>query len=283
MWVILVPVANRPESAASLGVTFALADKLNGVVLGTHIRTHRGDKAELPDDTSLAQTGSDWDVSDSDAEASFVGAEDLFKAKAADAGFDMHKHAVTHERCAVWQERVGTPQYIMPIIGPACDMAVVSRPATKQSKKARAFMLEAIMRTQRPVLILPASGEAPSLDHIAIGWNRSPEASRALHACLPVLKTANAVTFITAGNEHDFGPSTKEMTQYLKWHGIAAQHHHQSGPDGTECLVKAYETVGANMLMLGAYSQSRWRQRLFGGTSETLLAQTDIPLLMMHS
>ncbi|MEM9878306.1 MAG: universal stress protein [Pseudomonadota bacterium] len=282
MWVILVPVANRPESAAALEVTFGLAETLQGVVLGTHIRTHRGDKAALPS-ASLADTGADWETDDAEANTALTGAADLFRAKAEAAGFELHKHAVKHQRCAVWQERVGTPEYVMPIIGPACDMAVVSRPASRQSKRARAFMLEAIMRTQRPVLILPASGQAPPLDHIAIGWNRSPEASRALHAALPVLKTAKAVTFITAGNEHDLGPSTKEMTQYLKWHGIDAQHHHQSGPDGTVCLIKAYSDIGADVLLLGAYSQSRWRQRLFGGTSESLLIEGDMPLLMMHS
>lgn len=282
MWVILVPVANRPECAAALDVSFEMASRLKGSVVGIHIRTHRGDKTQVVVDTVDDET-EDWTRNDVDAGQAMVDASDLFAKKAAQASFTLSKHPVNTEQTANWQERVGTPEFVMPIIGPASDMVVVSRPATKESKKARAFMLQAVMRSHRPVLILPRGGEAPALDHIAVGWNYSPEASRALHANLPVLKTAKSVTLITAGNEHDLGPSTREMTQYLKWHGIDAKHHHQSGPDSKECLIKAYEASGADMLMIGAYSQSRWRQRLFGGTSEYLLTQTDIPLLMMHS
>lgn len=282
MWVILVPVANRPECAVALDVSFSLAARLNGTVVGAHIRTHRGDKTEVPVET-VDDTTEDWTTDDANAGQALVGASDLFAKKAEEAGFALAKHASHSERTAYWQERVGTPEYVMPIIGPASDMLVVSRPATKDSKKARAFMLQAVMRSHRPVLILPHGGGAPALDHIAVGWNYSPEASRALHANLPVLKAAKSVTFITAGNDRDLGPSTKEMTQYLKWHGVDAHHHHEGGTDSKECLLKAYEASGADMLMIGAYSQSRWRQRLFGGTSEYLLTQTDIPLLMMHS
>ncbi|MEM7569889.1 MAG: universal stress protein, partial [Pseudomonadota bacterium] len=111
----------------------------------------------------------------------------------------------------------------------------------------------------------------------------SPEAARALHAALPVLQTAQKITFITAGNSHDLVPSFGEISNYLVMHGIEATRHHQGGADSSEALLKAYEDVGADTLLTGAYSQSRWRERLFGGTTETLLRDTDIPVLMLHS
>lgn len=281
MWVILVPVANRPECAVALDVSFSLAKRLKGAVLGTHIRSHRGDKTAIP--TDALEEVDDWAVDDDTAGKALVDASDLFTYEAKKAGFEVHKKPAEGDNIAHWTERVGTPEFVMPIIGPACDMVVVSRPATKASKKARTFMLQALMRSHQPVLILPRAGTAPALDHIAVGWNYSPEAARALHANLPVLKSAKNVTFITAGNDRDLGPSTNEMKQYLAWHGIEAKHLHQGGSDSKESLVEGFRASRADTLLIGAYSQSRWRQRLFGGTSEYLLTETDIPLLMMHS
>lgn len=281
MWVILVPVANRPECAIALDVSFSLAKRLNGSVLGAHIRSHKGDKTAIP--TDALEQSEEWAIDDDAAGKALVDASDLFAHEAAEAGFSVHKKPSTAPTSALWTERVGTPEFVMPIIGPAADMVVVSRPATKVSKKARKFMLQALMRSHRPVLILPRAGTAPALDHIAIGWNCSPEAARSVHANLPVLKSAKSITFVTAGNDKDLGPSTHEMTEYLAWHGIEAQHHHEGGSDSKESLVKGFEATGADTLLIGAYSQSRWRQRLFGGTSEYLLTETDLPLLMMHS
>ncbi|MEO0411180.1 MAG: universal stress protein [Pseudomonadota bacterium] len=283
MWVILVPVANRPESAAALETSFNLAQRLGGSVLGAHIRPHRGDKTAIPDD-AMIQDDDSWTMAEGDAATLSVEASDLFSERAKAAGFSVLKKASRNdEKAAYWQERVGTPQYVMPILGPASDMVVVSRPARKESKKARTFMLQAIMRSHRPVLVLPKDNSCPALDHIAIGWNCSPEAARALHAALPVIKSAKKITFITAGNSHDLGPSFGEMSNYLTMHGVEAERHHEGGADSTDALLKAYDTVGADTLLTGAYSQSRWRERLFGGTTERLLHETDIPLLMLHS
>ncbi|MEM9880924.1 MAG: universal stress protein [Pseudomonadota bacterium] len=283
MWVILVPVANRPECAAALETSFTLSDKLHGAVLGVHIRAHRDEQTEMPDDAMLPDSGG-WTLDDADVETISVEASGLFASKAQAHGYAVHKRACKGEtKKAYWHERVGTPQYVMPVLGPASDMLVVSRPQRRESKKAEAFMLQAILRSHRPVLVLPKDNHCPKLDHVAIGWNCSPEAARALHACLPVLKSAQNVTFITAGNSRDLGPSFNEMKNYLLMHGIDAERHHQGGPDSTDALLKAYDNVGADTLLTGAYSQSRWRERLFGGTTETLLRDTNIPVLMLHS
>lgn len=282
MWVILVPVANRPECAVALDVSFSLAKRMKGTVIGAHIRTHRGDETAL-DASEIEDSLPDWATDDASAGKAMVDAADLFAIKAKNAGYEVDKDRNPTKPEAFWQERVGTPEFVIPIIGPASDMVVVSRPETKKSKKARAFMLQAIMHSHRPVLVLPRSGPAPDLANIAIGWNRSPEAARAVHANLPILQAADSVTFVTAGSDKALGPSVHEMEHYLALHGVKAKHLHQSGADSKESLLKGFEKTGADTLMIGAYSESRWLQRLFGGTSEYLLKDSDIPLLMMHS
>src|SRR5437764_3990339 len=80
----------------------------------------------------------------------------------------------------------------------------------------------ALTGSGRPLLL--ASSDAPPTvgETVAVAWNGSPEAVRALAASLPFLATARAVWLITAGaNDRD---SVASAVEYLAWHGIKAQH-----------------------------------------------------------
>jgi nucleotide-binding universal stress UspA family protein len=55
------------------------------------------------------------------------------------------------------------------------------------------------------------------------------------------------------------------------------------GADDTEALVKACNDTQSDLLVMGAYSRSRLRQRFFGGVTEYMLHQAKIPVLMLHT
>ena len=75
-----------------------------------------------------------------------------------------------------------------------------------------------------------------------------------------------------------------EVTEYLKWHGCKADYHIISGR-GTNVGKKMLDScaeIGAEFLVVGGFSHTRTRQRLFGGVTSHLLGNTNIITVMAH-
>lgn len=140
-----------------------------------------------------------------------------------------------------------------------------------------------MLRSGRPVLIVPPGPEwqAHRVDHAAIGWNDSVEASRALSMTLPWLTQMKKVTVLVSKKRED---SVGAVTDYLKWHGCKADYQVMTGKGtnvGKKMLASCAE-IGAEFLVVGGFSHTRTRQRLFGGVTSHLLSSTDIITVMAH-
>jgi len=290
MRAIMVPVANRPECTIALNASFQLAKSLKADVIGVHIRPHRDTSKELTGGNLLTQLfseGSPWEnIDEAAAQSASDDAKSLFTKIAEHHGYPLQSGPASDlSPVANWHEKVGKVHFIMPIIGPASDMLVVSRPNTANNggKKATAFLTQALLHTQRPVLVLPQAQEQSAYKHVAIAWNRSAEGARALHAAMPVLRAAEKVTFITAGQSTHIGPSANDMIGFLAHHGIAADRVAERQTDSSEKLAQLYHDAGADLLVMGAYSRPRLAEMVFGGATRHMLSDEDIPVLMMHS
>lgn len=285
MRVFFVPVANRPECAAALKAAFDLAQRLGSSVEGCHIRPHSDSKVALPEDLgSVVNDEEIWQTLSrgKNSNKTTVEAQKLFEAVAAHYNYEV----VSKPRAtpaAMWLEKVGSPDKLLSIHGPVSDLIVVSRPKSKQSKLARLFMLSAVMSTARSVLIVPPNQSKPIGRHVAIGWNRSPEAAASVAAAMPLLQQAERVTIIRGGVQPGIGPTAAQLANYLKFWGVSSSRVSVSRKlDDRKGLLAAYRDAGADLLIMGAYSRSRLRQRLFGGVTEHMLHKATIPVLMRH-
>jgi nucleotide-binding universal stress UspA family protein len=54
-----------------------------------------------------------------------------------------------------------------------------------------------------------------------------------------------------------------------------------SGVFGEALLARAH-VVGADMLVMGAYTHSAWRELVLGGVTRYMLAHADLPVFMRH-
>jgi hypothetical protein len=88
---------------------------------------------------------------------------------------------------------------------------------------------EVLLRSGRPVLLAPAEAATRIGDVVALAWDGSPQAVRALAAGLSFLKKANAVFLITAGDSDRLG--APEVLRYLAWHRVNAARARRS-PSG---------------------------------------------------
>jgi nucleotide-binding universal stress UspA family protein len=165
--------------------------------------------------------------------------------------------------------------------GRLADLIVVRRASGTKDVGARVVAEAALMGTGRPVLVLPATPPARIGSIIAIAWNDSLEASKAVNAALPFLTGATTVSVISAnaGSAID----QKGVIAYLGSHGIKARGVSvKAGADAGKAIVAAATKANANLLVMGAYSHSRVREMIFGGVTEHALSSARLPVLLIH-
>lgn len=289
MRVIFVPVSDRPECLIALNTAFDVARRTGADVVGCHLRRNRdvNDRVDVsalwPD---LRYGEFDFPMEAEADELESVSAAKLFERLADEHGFGIGKAPGSkNDPVAHWSERLGTPEHVMPIVGPTSDLIVVSRPGTKGGRKARVMLMSAVMDSNCPVLVLPQETEPRTrCERIAVAWNRGVSEARTVHALMGLLGKAEEVTLLSvSGGGHGQGPSEREMLQYLERHGVNASHRLVTAGDPGPALVKAAREAGADVLMAGAYSRGRLREMILGGVTEHLLFRTDMPVLLMHS
>ena len=274
MRVILVPVADRPECASALKAAFVLGKHVDASVNGCHIRPHRYSEVSLS--TALADDA--WRKKST--KVAPKKAKKLFEEMAESHGFKLRRRAGTSS-AAHWAERVGSPGIMFGILGPVSDLIVVSRPK-KSGGVADMFMMAALIESGCPVLIMPQNGRKRIGKRICIAWNQSSEAGAAVKSALPIMQRADEVTIVSCGPEDRVGPKSTQLAAYLAHWGIKTDRINTRGRDIEDELLASFKDKGADLLIAGAYSRNRWREKVFGGTSEFLIRDARMPVLMQH-
>jgi len=285
--VIFVPVADRPECAVAINTAFSLGRSIGASVIGCHIRPHGDSPVSLPD--RLSMFGSEGDEADwrllakpENGKAEQAAAGELFSRLAKNHGYRLLQTPGT-KRGAVWMEKAGSPARVIGIMGPVSDLLVVSRPASKGGKLARMFLSSALLKSSRPVLVLPQKKKITEAKHISIAWNQSGEAARAVTAAIPLLLKAESVSILRSGPENRPGPKTSHLASYLKYWGINARRFSGKGREERHEIMDLYKSTGSDLLVMGAYTRNRMSRMMFGGMTEYMLEQANIPVFMLHA
>lgn len=167
-------------------------------------------------------------------------------------------------------------------LGRVYDATVISRPG---NRGARMTAVEAaLFDSGRPVLMAPPVPPKVLGQNVVIHWNASTETARVMFMALPILRKAKRVSFIAVEGHIVPGPSVKDAVAYLEAHGIAASEKTvvpRSGRQGEAILAEA-KAQGADLLIKGAYTQSRLRQMIFGGATSHILGAAELPVFFAH-
>ena len=184
--------------------------------------------------------------------------------------------------CANFVERVGDVGGSLAVRGRLADLIVTAKPPVDHEQVP--MMLESALReTGRPVLIAPAAGAGQLGRRVALAWNGSAEASRAVALAHPFLERAEEVLVISVCEDGPVVPSAEELADYLTWHGLAAKTVTVEGTAGTagDLLLEQAAKAGADLLVMGAYTRDRVNRLIFGGATAAVLAHATVPLLMV--
>jgi hypothetical protein len=93
---------------------------------------------------------------------------------------------------------------------------------------------------------------------------------------------AKRVVLLTVEGSINSGPSAKDALAHLEAHGIAATEKAigTRGRRPGEVILAEARAQGADLLIKGAYTQSRLRQMIFGGATQHVLAAAELPVLV---
>ena len=170
------------------------------------------------------------------------------------------------------------------------DMVVVGQGAPKGHGKYVALHSpeDVALESGCPVLILPFDyihpvGEKKLGKRVMVAWKNSKEAIRAVRESYSFLKDADEVHVVTSATEKG-ELAGSSIGRYLSHHDIHAEIHpdiDDHGRVGQQILQRA-ESFDCDLLVMGAYGHSRWREALFGGVTEYVLHHLDRPVLLAH-
>ena len=145
-----------------------------------------------------------------------------------------------------------------------------------------------VMKCRAPAMIIPYTTRCDSLGKtVLIAWDGSKEATQAVHNAIPLLQHATVVKIAmfdsSSQPEIHEDSSEADLVLYLARQHIDAQVIHQNTAydTGKELLSLATE-LDSDMLVMGCFGHSRFRQMLLGGTTRTILESTTIPVLISH-
>ncbi len=169
------------------------------------------------------------------------------------------------------------------------DLVVLARPyGDRTGPEAEAVLEAALFEGHAPVLVLPGNRAVGAFGtRIVLAWNQSDEAMNAARASLPLLKTAASVS-VTVIDPPASGPERAEpgglLTQYLVRHGVKAEVAvlAKTLPKVSQVLAQHARDTGADLIVMGAYGHSRFREAILGGATRNMLQDGDIPVLMAH-
>ena len=171
-----------------------------------------------------------------------------------------------------------------------CDLVVIGQtPAADGPALLRSGVPEyVLLHCARPVLVVPALGApGPLGDKVTVAWNGSTNALRAITSAIPLLRRARQVQLVVINPAHD-GTMHGEIPGadiglYMARHGVRVEVCAlDSDSDAGPALLKHAADNGADLIVMGAYGHSRFREILLGGATRSALLTSGLPLWMAH-
>lgn len=169
----------------------------------------------------------------------------------------------------------------------ACDLIVVQQVDPQEASGSLANVEALLFESGRPVLFVPyATSVRPPFSKVLVAWNGTQQASRAVFDALPFIKTAAETEILTLDADDDGRQDSAmagvDIAGALARHGAKVTFASEvSGDIGIgEAIENRIIEGGADLLVMGAYSQSWLKEFFFGGATRTLLKSMPTATLM---
>ena len=164
------------------------------------------------------------------------------------------------------------------------DLAIVPVPESYDQWYAESI----IFGSGRPTVVLPEASASKEfeLNRVLIGWDFSRAAARAISDASPIMEKAREVCILTVTNEKTISSrrSSSELAKNLSKHGIdvVVEEADAAGRAIGRVFAEQVASRRADLLVMGAYGHSRFREFVLGGATRSILTNPPIPVLLSH-
>ena len=273
---ILIHFDSTPASGARLRLGLALARRFGSRICGVHVVPD----PDVPPYFKPSAVKHIADIYRKNAREAAVRAE--IKFRAATKNIDI---------MTVWESFGGDMAQLLAERARFADLLLVGQFDSENPPKLSAFSLpeKVVVEAGTPVLVVPTRGTHDDAGrHILVTWDGSREAARAVRDAMPLLQAAEHVSLIaidpdSQGHVH-LPAAVGSLEAHLALHDVSVQKREVASAEAgiTDVLLRQAAELGADLLVMGAYGHPRLLEFMLGGTTQTLLEKTPIPILMSH-
>lgn len=199
------------------------------------------------------------------------------------------RHAVTSRGLSESWRLAAISDWRSALLGASHIADLIVAPAAGDRHDFRAVTVDLLLQSGAPCLIAPAQvGVRAPFRRVALGWNGSREAARAMRDGMEFLRAASEVIVLVAAEEKTQWidqANTEGLVKHLARHGVHAgleQVADRGGRAVGEALISQCEEFGADLFVMGGYGHSQAAETFLGGATQTLLKHAPFAVLMSH-
>jgi len=282
---LLVPVDGSEATTTALDASMRVAHELSAHVDALHVRTDA--KSAVPllgEGMSGAMIEEMIDLAEREATARAERAYKSFEKLV-----ETHKLPIVEQGPSpdggsiCWVDEAGREDEITAHRGRLADLTVVPRPTADSDLGLTMILNAAVFESGGPVLVVPPNGMDTVAKRIAVFWNGSAEAARAVATAMAFVERAEMVSVFTLGSDKTPAGVGEELKRFLGWHDVKAETRVlelETGRSPSQTLLEQAGTYGADLLVMGAYTRGRFRQLILGGVTRHVLEHATLPVLM---
>ncbi|MBM3554864.1 MAG: universal stress protein [Alphaproteobacteria bacterium] len=165
------------------------------------------------------------------------------------------------------------------------DVVVVGQPGDEPPIGTEGLVDELVFSTGRPVLVVPYAGRYATFGkRVLVAWKGGREAARAVSDAIPFMKKADLVTVLTINAKGAGHIPGQDIAAFLARHGVKTELRQTVARDIEvgDVLLSSAADMGADLLVMGAYSHSRLREMVMGGATRSIIERMTLPTVFSH-
>lgn len=283
---ILVPVGDAESAPQALDAAFRLAADFTAHVAALHVRADATSAVPLMGEgMSGAMVEEMLTVAERQAAERAERCRQAFDDACARHGIVLATApGASPGPSAEWLDHTGREEEEIARRGRLHDLVVMGRPIEGAETPSLLTLNAALMEGGKAILLAPPEAITSIGRRVAVAWNGSAEAGRAVACALPLLARADSVTILSmAEDDRTMVAPAGELAAFLAWHGITAQCKViTAGAQAGHALLEQCRADDMDLLVMGAYTHSRLRQLILGGVTRYVLSHAELPCFMSH-
>ncbi|MGB5557972.1 MAG: universal stress protein [Paracoccaceae bacterium] len=169
------------------------------------------------------------------------------------------------------------------------DLVVLGQPyGSGRGQESEAIVESSLFDAGAPVMVMPDGvGFPKKINRIVVAWNESREALAAIHRAMPLLIAADIVNIAIidppthSSTRSDPGGA---LSQMLARHDVHVEISvlAKTMPRVSDVIARHVQDENADILVMGAYGHSRFRESILGGATRNMLQMSKVPIFMAH-